>query len=215
MREGRAWFAVDVTAPLGTGLFVDMRMGRQIVAELAAGRRVLNCFSYTGAFSVVAGLHGAAEVVSVDSAARAHARARHNLTLNGLVTEQSTRFEFVTGDAMASLTRWASRKRQFDLVVLDPPTFATAKGRTFTALRDYAELTASAVSVLAPGGLLCAASNAAKLSQEDFERAIGRGAVQAQRTAAVVQRSGQPEDFPVLPAFGEGRYLKFVTVRVD
>ncbi len=120
--EGRVRFVVDVTAPLGTGLFADMRLGRREVARRAAGRRVLNCFSYTGAFTVVAALHGATKVVSVDNAARAHSRARRNLSENGLDPE-SRSLPFITGDVFATLARLADRGERFDLVILDPPSF--------------------------------------------------------------------------------------------
>lgn len=214
VREGRVRYAVDVTAPMGTGLFIDMRAGRAAVGRLAAGKRVLNCFSYAGAFSVVAAVHGASRVVSVDAASRAHTRARRNLALNGFELAESERFEFVTGDAVAALTRLAARNQHFDLVVLDPPTFSAAKGRTFTALRDYADLAGAAVRTLAPGGFLCAASNATKLPWDDLERAVGRGVAQCGRQGLVVQRVGQPADFPAAPTFVEGRYLKCSVVRV-
>lgn len=210
--EGPFRFAVDVSAPLGTGIFPDMRLGRQLVAKIAGGRRVLNCFSYTGAFSLVAALGGAKQVVSVDSAARAHARATRNFHLNGL-DDGDDRFEFLTGDSFAVLARMAERKRRFDLVVLDPPTFSSTKGRTFTALKDYAELVAASLSLLDDGGLLLAASNAAKLPDVDFERAIGRGAERVQRRAVIVDRFGQPADYPAAPGFPEGRYLKVALVR--
>ena len=212
VREGRTRFAVDVTAPLGTGLFPDMRQGRRAVARLAAGRRVLNCFSYTGAFSVVAAHAGAREVVSVDTAARAHGRARRIFGLNGL---DVTRHEFITGDAFAVMARFADRQRQADLVILDPPTFSSgAKGRAFTATKDYADLVAAALAVMPAGGILLAASNASKLSPEDFERALGRGAQQASREILIAERLSQPSDYPATPLFVEGRYLKLVVCRV-
>jgi len=206
--EGRSRFVVDVSAPGGTGVYPDMRNGRRLVAAHAGGRRVLNCFSYTGAFSTVAALHGASAVTSVDAAARAHGRARRNFAENK-IDDGDPRFEFVTGDTFATLARFAERKRRFDLVILDPPTFSSVKGgRTFTALKDYAELCAAAVEVTAESGLLLAASNAARLPVTDLERAIGRGASMAGRDALILEQLGQPLDYPVLPSFPEGAYLK-------
>lgn len=213
VEEGRGRFAVDVGAPRSTGLFIDMRGGRDVVARLAAGRRVINCFSYTGAFSVVAALHGACSVLSVDSAPRAHAGARRNLAING-IDSSAPPYEFVTGDTFATLARCAARKRRFDLVIVDPPTFSTAKGRAFTAYKDYAELAAAAVGVIESGGLLLAACNATKLSSEELERALGWGAHEAGRKLIIAQRLGQPADYPVLSGFPEGRYLKLVLARV-
>jgi 23S rRNA (cytosine1962-C5)-methyltransferase len=174
---------------------------------------VLNCFSYTGAFSVAAAAHGARSVVSVDSAARAHGRARRNFDLNRLDLGDP-RFEFITGDAFATLARLSDRQRAFDLVILDPPTFSKgAKGQTFAALKDYAELVKAAVNVLAPDGVLVACCNAAKLPESDLDRALGRGAAWAGRRLVVTARIGLPSDFPVLPAFTEGAYLKILAAR--
>ena len=147
-------------------------------------------------------------MVSVDAAARAHGRARRNFAENGLDAGEA-RYEFVTGDTFAALARFAERKRFFDLIILDPPTFSAAKGGpTFTALKDYAELVAAAAQVTAPAGLLIAASNAAKLPAAELERAIGRGASLARREALILEQIGQPLDYPVLPSFPEGAYLK-------
>lgn len=212
--EGRARYVVDVTAPGSPGLYPDMRLGRAAVAHLAAGRRVLNCFSYTGAFSVVAALYGASAVVSVDASARAHARARRNFSENSVDPGNRT-YEFITGDTFATLAKFTGRGRLFDLVILDPPTFSSNKGRTFTAMRDYASLVAAAMEVTVEGGFLCAASNAAKLTAADLDRAIGLGAHQAQRRALITGRLDQPADYPVLPAFVEGAYLKFFIAMVE
>ena len=212
--EGRVRFVVDVTAPLGTGLFADMRLGRRAVAELAGGRRVVNCFSYTGAFSVVAAAHGATEVVSVDAASRAHGRARRNFSVNKIAID-GPGFSFVTGDTFATLHRMYERGQRYDLAIVDPPTFSTTgKGRPFTAQKDYAELVEAAVKVLDPGGVLCAASNAARLAPSELERAIARGAAQAKRGALITQRLGQPPDYPAIPGFSEASYLKFFVVQL-
>ncbi len=216
--EGRTRFVVDVSAPGGIGLYPDMRLGRAAVARHAGGRRVLNCFSYTGAFSVVAAQHGAREVVSVDAAARAHGRARRNFAENRIETEGSAAYEFITGDSFATIARLAERRRRFDLVILDPPTFASAaggKGRPFTALKDYAELVAAALDVTEAGGLLVAASNAVKLGSEELERAIGRGAEAAGRELVILERLGQPADYPTIPAFSEGSHLKLFVARAS
>lgn len=199
-------FPVDVTAPLSPGLFPDLREGRALVGEHAAGRRVLNVFSYTGAFTVRAVHGGAAEATSIDVAARSHARARRALELNGL---SAARCEFLVGDAIALLARLAARGRRFDLVVIDPPTFAAGKGRPFSVLRDYADLVAAAAAVLDEGGLLAAAANAHRMTVEDFDRACAGGGARAGATLRVVRRVGLPPDFPTLAALPETSYLKF------
>lgn len=207
--EGSVRFVVDVSAPASPGVYPDMRLGRRAVGQLSGGRRVLNCFSYTGAFSAVAAVHGAQSVVSVDASSRAHGRARRNFTENGL-DHGDPAYTFITGDTFATLARMSDRKQRFDLIVLDPPTFSSSKGRTFTALRDYGELVAAALGVLDPGGILCASSNAAKLSPSDLDRALGRGAALAGHPLIITQRLGQPPDYPVLTGFSEGAYLKLL-----
>lgn len=199
-------FAVDVTAPLGVGFFPDMRQGRDAVAKRAADRRVLNLFSYTGAFSVRAAKAGASEVVAVDTSAKVHARARRNCELSGL---DPNCIEPITADAMKTLERFADRGRQFDLVICDPPTFSHGPGRPFSATADLGQLAGAAAAVLAPGGFLAFATNAAKLSTADVDRAVAEGAARFGHDLRIIERHGLPPDFPVNPGFPEGNYLKF------
>jgi len=161
----------------------------------------------------VAAAHGAASVVSVDSAGRAHGRARRNFEENGIDLSDHA-YEFVTGDAFATLARLLEHQRRFDLVILDPPTFSSARGRTFTAFKDYAELAGAALGVMDSGGILVACCNAAKMPAADLDRALGRGAQMASRRLVVAERLGLPPDFPVLPAFVEGDYLKILVAQV-
>ena len=212
VEDGGCRFGVDVTAPLGVGLFPDMRLGWAAVAARAAGRRVLNLFSYTGAFSVHAAKAGAAEVVAVDTAAKAHARARRNFELSGLA---DARHETLNADAVKTLERFASRQRWFDIVVCDPPTFSHGPAGQFSVARDLARLSAASAAVLAPGGLLVFASNSTKLSVADLDRALGEGAAEARAELRVIERVGLPPDFPVAPGFPEGNYLKLaIAIRV-
>ena len=206
VNEGGTKFVVDVTAPLGTGLFTDLREGRKAIASYASGRRVLNLFSYTGAFSVWAAKAGAREIVSVDLAPKAHARARRNLTANGL---DEAKHEFIAGDAFKVLYKMGERQRLFDLIILDPPSFAQAKGKTFSVQKDYRELVEAALAVAAPGALMAAVSNTKKISAEEIDRAIGDAAVRQRRQVRVVERRGLPPDFPVPAGFIDGHYLKF------
>jgi 23S rRNA (cytosine1962-C5)-methyltransferase len=205
--EGELRFVVDVTAPLSTGLFADLRLGRASVARWARDRRVLNLFSYTGALSVYATHGGAAQVVAVDVSAKAHARARRNFAVNQLDAEKP---EHIVGDVFGVLAKMADRKREFDMVVLDPPAFGTGgKGRSFSATRDYAELVAASLRVVAPGGVMVAVSGTRKLLLPDYETAIGEGALAAGVPLRIVERQGLPPDFPQLPGFAEANYLKF------
>ncbi|HLL21939.1 MAG TPA: class I SAM-dependent rRNA methyltransferase [Kofleriaceae bacterium] len=203
-------FVVDVTAPLSTGLFADLREGRRAVRQWAKGRRVLNLFSYTGAISVYAHAGDAAEVCAVDVAAKAHARARKNFAASGFDPEKA---EHVVGDVFKVLARFVERKRTFDMVVLDPPAFASAAargGKPWSAVRDYSELIGASLEVLVPGGLLVAGSSTHKMSAAEFELALADGALSKGTRLQVVDRRALPPDFPTVPGFPEGNYLKFV-----
>jgi 23S rRNA (cytosine1962-C5)-methyltransferase len=209
VREGDLAFLVDVTAPISTGLFPDLRDGRQAIADYARGRRVLNLFSYTGAISVYAKHGGATSVTAVDVAARAHARARKNFTLNGFDPEEP---EHIVGDVFKVLARLGDRDRRFDMVVIDPPAFSRGgKGaRTWSVSKDYRELVAAALGVLEPGGVLTAASATHKLGRDEFERILAEGARVASANLRIIARKSLPIDFPTTPGFPEGDYLKFV-----
>lgn len=198
-------FGVDVTAPMGVGLFPDMRLGWAAVASRAADRRVLNLFSYTGAFSVHAAKAGAREVVAIDLAPKAHARARRNYELSGL---DPARLEAITGDTTKSVEKLATRGRRFDIVICDPPTFSHGPAGQFSVSRDLAPLAATCLSVLEPGGFLVFATNSTKVSAPDFDRALGEGGALAGADLRVIERVGLPVDYPVAPGFPEGNYLK-------
>jgi 23S rRNA (cytosine1962-C5)-methyltransferase len=211
VQEGGLRFGVDVTSPLSTGLFLDLRLGRQAVAAHAKGRKVLNLFSYTGALSMYASAGGAQEVVSVDLAARAHARGRRNLTLSGL---SEAGHEFITGDVMAVMTRMEERRRHFDMVIIDPPAFAhsSSSGRDrdkgFSVQRDYRELVRASLVLCRPGALILCVANAARFSLEDLMNAIGDGAGKARRFVRIIEHIGLPPDYPISAGFPEGYYLK-------
>ncbi len=198
-------FVVDPSTPVSPGLFLDLREGRRIAETKCAGRRVLNLFSFTGAFALRAVRAGAAEVVNVDAAARSHARCRQNLAASGLDSEA---VEGVAGDAFKHLERFRQKERVFDFIVVDPPPFSNVDGNVFSALRHWQELTEAVAHVAAPGALVLAVCNAAGLAESDFLNSVGRGAAAARRPVRIVGEYGLPPDFPVLPAFTEGRYLK-------
>lgn len=198
-------FLVDVTAPTGVGLFPDLREVRRFVADRAAGRRVLNLFSYTGAFSVHALRGGAGQVIAVDMAARAHAWARRNLRENGLDPEACQTLDL---DVIVAIERLRAAAERFGLIILDPPGFSRSRRGTFSSARDYGDLVRECLPLLAPDGLLVAVCNVARLPETDFARGLGRGAEEAGRPLRVIHRFGLPPDYPVPPAFTEGFYLK-------
>ncbi len=194
-----------------TGLFLDHRDNRQTLSRFAAGKRVLNLFSYTGAFSLYALRGGAAHVTSVDIAPAATEDAKRNFALNGFNPDAHT---FLSTDVFSLLTEYTKRKEKFDVVVLDPPTLARNKKSRFAALRAYGKLNAQALRCVSPGGFLATASCTAQVSPEDFRRVLGEAAAYAGVRAQVIHEAGHAPDHPVPAGFPEGRYLKFLVARV-
>ncbi|MBZ5711195.1 class I SAM-dependent rRNA methyltransferase [Nannocystis pusilla] len=205
-------FLVDVTAPVSPGLFLDLREGRRLFEAWSRGRSVCNLFSFTGAFGLRALRGGATSVTHVDAAARSHARCRQNLGASKMDPEA---IEAITGDAFALLEKFRQRGRVWDLVIVDPPPFSNVKGSTFSALKDYGELMRAVAGVVGPGGHVLAISNAVRLGEEEFLLAVGEGVHAAGRAARLVGECGLPPDFPVPPAFIEGRYLKIKLLQFD
>jgi len=202
---------VDVRRGQKTGLFLDQRENRRRVRELARGRpEALNCFAYTGGFSVAAALGGARHVVSVDVDRDAIALAQENFRANGL---DPGGHAFAAEDAFALLARAKREGRRFDLVVCDPPAFAKSQKAVEGAIAGYASLNRAALAVLAPGGLLVTASCSARVSAEQFFDAVKEAAFKARVELQLVEEWRQPPDHPVSPQFREGRYLKVLVYR--
>ncbi len=204
-------FAVDLYHGQKTGLFLDHRENRQLVRSLAAGRRVLNLFAYTGGFSVFALAGGATSALSVDTATAALEQADANVALNGLDVERHTT---LNADVFDLLPKLEAREERYGLVVLDPPSLARSAAQRRRALRAYHRLNRAAFRLLEPGGLLATASCTAQVSPEAFQSVVAAAAQAAGVRAQVVADRGQPSDHPVPLDFPEGRYLKFLVLRV-
>jgi 23S rRNA (cytosine1962-C5)-methyltransferase len=210
IRENGVKFLVDVHHGQKTGFFLDQRDNRRLVRDLARGREVLNCYAYTGGFSVNAAIGGARQVTSIDLDEDAIALCRQNFKQNGLPAEAH---DFLGGDVPEALKAFAAQGRLFDLVVLDPPAFAKSQKAVDAAVSGYASLNRVALSVLRPGGLLCTASCTARVGAEQFFDAIKEAAYKAEVDLQLVHQRFQPPDHPVLMQFGQGRYLKFFVLR--
>ncbi len=172
VEEQGARFEIRPGNGLSVGLYLDARDARAWVRRHARGRRVLNTFAYTCGFGVAAHLGGAARVVNVDASRKVLDWGEQNLTLNGFSPE---RHDFVAGDTFDWLKRFAKKGEQFDLIILDPPGFATTRTSRFTAQRDYHRLVAAAEPLLAPGASLLAMCNVEQLRLRDFEAQVRRG----------------------------------------
>jgi len=202
---------VDVRRGQKTGLFLDQRLNRRLVRELAPGRaEALNCFSYTGGFSVAAALGGSSHVVSSDLDKEALALARETFKQNGLDPADHA---FAQGDAFDLLALYKKQGRRFDLVVCDPPAFAKSQKAVEGALAGYASLNRAALQVLSPGGLLVTCSCSARVSAEQFTEAVKEAAFKLRVELALVTETRQPPDHPVSLQFREGRYLKALVLR--
>lgn len=212
VREAGVRFAVDVVHGQKTGGFLDQRENRRAIRPFAAGEEVANLFAYAGGFSVHAALAGATRVSSVDSAAAALDDARENFRLNGLDPD---RHEFAVEDCFAWLARARDEGRRFGLVIVDPPSFAPSERALPKALAAYRDLHAAALAIVAPSGVLAAASCSSHVTLEAFLGALAEGAARARRTVRLLEARGQPGDHPTPPAFPEGRYLKLAIARVD
>jgi len=189
---------------LATGFYSDQRKNRRRVRSVSGGARVLNLFSYTCAFSVAADAGGATRVVSVDASASFLERGRENVIRADF---DLTKHEFVADDARAWLERAARKKEQFDLIILDPPSYGTAGGKRFSIASDFVPLCSLAMRLLAPRGQMLASINHRKTSQNQFRHAVQWAAREAPLDAAV-RDLPPPLDFP---ARGEG-HLKAVWV---
>lgn len=210
VREHGLAFQVNLAQGQKTGLFLDHRENRCYLETLSQGQRILNCFAYTGAFSLYALRGGARQVTSVDIGKGLAAAASINLGLNEL---DANRHSFVTGDCFEVLQDY-SQSPSFDILVLDPPSFAKTKQNQYAALRAYTKLNALACKCIVPGGLLVSASCTSQISPQAFREMLGTAAAQANRRLQIIHEAGQPLDHPVPAQFNEGRYLKFIVGRV-
>jgi 23S rRNA (cytosine1962-C5)-methyltransferase len=205
IQEHGVRFIVDVGRGQKGGLFLDQRDNRLAVAARAKGRSLLNLFGYTGGFSIHAACAGAARTDTVDIARPAMAAAKRNFECNGL---DLTRAGLHTGDAFAFLEKAIAQKETWDIVISDPPSFAPSKNSVSAARRSYLRLHRLAAQVVAPSGLLCAASCSSHLPRDEFLTLVKTGVRQAGRRFVLEAYTGAGLDHPTLPVFPEGDYLK-------
>ena len=211
IEEGPVRFLVDVAKGHKTGFYLDQRRNRALVATYAAGREVLDCFAYTGGFSVHAAQAGAAAVWEVDSSVEALRLAARNWKLNGLPAPEE---RLVEGDVFQVLRAYRDRARAFDMIVLDPPKFAFAQSQVERACRGYKDINRLAMQLLRPGGILATFSCSGAIGLDLFQKVAFGAALDAQREAQIVEVLGQAPDHPVLLSFPEGAYLKGLICRI-
>ena len=198
-------FRVDVEQGQKTGFFLDQRENRQRLRALAAGREVLDGFSYTGGFAIAALAGGAARVTALESSAPALDVARENLAANAL---DAAKLEFVQADVFAHLRTLRDRGARFDMVILDPPKFAPTAAQAKNAARAYKDINLLAFKLLAPGGLLATFSCSGGVPADLFQSIVAGAALDAGVEAKIIERFGAAADHPVALEFPEGDYLK-------
>lgn len=219
IREHDWQLGLDIATGHKTGFYLDQRDSRRRFAELAARRRfrrVLNCFCYTGGFTVaaLAGLQAAgavegAELISIDSSLPALERARAHVALNGF---DEARTEFLDADVNASLRRFVDEGRQFDAIVLDPPKFAPTVAHAERAARAYKDLNRQAFKLLAPGGHLLTFSCSGGIGADLFHKIVASAGIDAGVDGYITERLGAAPDHPMTIEFPEGEYLKGLVV---
>jgi len=204
-------FWVDVRKGHKTGFYLDQRENRLRLRQLAGGADVLDCFSYTGGFSLNALLGGARSVSALEASAEALQMARANLELNRL---DPAAYSEIQADVFQQLRTFRDQRRTFDLIVLDPPKFAPTAALAEKAARGYKDINLLALKLLRPGGLLFSFSCSGGIDMDLFQKILAGAALDAGVSAAVVERLHQSADHPVDLAFPEGEYLKGLVIGV-
>jgi 23S rRNA (cytosine1962-C5)-methyltransferase len=208
IREHDLTLTLDVAEGHKTGFYLDQRDNRRHFANAVrqfGAKRVLNCYCYTGGFSVAALAGGAEHVTSIDSSAPALARATAHVALNGF---PAARHETLDADVNRSLRAMLERGERFDAIVLDPPKFAPTAAHADRAARAYKDINRLALMLLAPDGLLFTFSCSAGINADLFHKIVAGAGMDAGVDAAIVQRLHEPADHPSTLLFPEGQYLK-------
>jgi len=212
LREHGWQLGVNIATGHKTGFYLDQRDSRAKFADYAARLkfgRVLNCYCYTGGFTVAALMGGAAHVTSIDSSGPALVQAAANLALNGFAPDRAT---FLDADVNASMRQFGAEGQTFDAIVLDPPKFAPTVAHAERAARAYKDINRLAFKLLAPGGVLFTYSCSGGIGAELFHKIVASAGIDAQIDGYIVERMGGAPDHPMTINFPEGEYLKGLVV---
>jgi 23S rRNA (cytosine1962-C5)-methyltransferase len=206
VRENGLNFLVNLELGLNTGLFLDQRRNRRDLMDRAPGKRLLNLFAHTAAFSVAAAAAGGKEVTSVDASPTYTEWGKANFGANRL---NPKRHHFIVGDCLAVMGELGKQGKSYDIILMDTPSFSTTSSSRFKTRGGTADLVSAALPLLQTGGLLIASSNHQKVDLADYLKELRRGALHTGSGLQVISLAGQPEDFPYPVTFPEGRYLKY------
>ena len=205
-------FLVDLKNGHKTGFYLDQRDNRELILQFAKEKTVLNCFSYTGGFSVYALASGAKSVTQIDTSSSALELANKNIELNGL---NISCVENINGDVFNVLRKFRDERKTFDLIILDPPKFAESASQIQQASRGYKDINLLAMKLLNPGGIIFTFSCSGHISQELFQKIIAGAALDSDREVKIIKQLTQAADHPVALNFPEGLYLKGLVCLVE
>jgi 23S rRNA (cytosine1962-C5)-methyltransferase len=209
VRENGLALEIDLVAGQKTGYFLDQKLNRRVVGSLSSGRRVLDCFCNVGGFALNAAAGGAQLALGIDSSAAAVQGALRHAEINGLANctfEQANVFDLLREHVQQGIT--------WDMVILDPPSFAKSRSAIRGALAGYAELNRTAMKLLGPGGMLVSSSCTQLVSEHDLLDILYRESARIRKRLRLVHRGSQAPDHPVLLAMPETQYLKFLVFEV-
>jgi len=209
IRENNLLFEVNIHEGQKTGFFLDQRENRAWVGRICVGRKLLNGFGYTGAFSVYARQGGASRVVTVDSSTPASEMAKRNFALNNFTIIPE---DFIAADLFQYLR---STTQKFDFIILDPPAFAHRQKDVDNAARAYKDINLQAMKIIEPDGLLLSCSCSQPLAPDLFQKILFAAAADAKRTVRIIGQSSHAPDHPINIYHPEGRYLQAVLLHVS
>ncbi|MQR85737.1 RlmI/RlmK family 23S rRNA methyltransferase [Bacillus megaterium] len=211
VKENGIRFAVYLNDGAMVGVFLDQRDVRKTIRDkYAKGKTVLNMFSYTGAFSVAAALGGAAKTTSVDLANRSLAKTIEQFSVNGIDHEAQ---DIIVEDVFKYFKYAVKKNMTFDLVVLDPPSFAKSKKHTFSAAKDYKDLLKEAIALTKPNGVIVASTNASNFDMKKFHSFIEKAFNEKGERYKMMEQFALPADFKTIKEFKSGNYLKVVFIQ--
>ena len=211
VKENGIIYNINIAEGQKSGFYCDQRDNRKIVASYAKGKKVLDCFSYTGGFTLNSLHNGASSVTSVDSSALAIETLRENIKLNSL---DAAKHIAIQSDVNKQLRAFREQEEKFDIIVLDPPKYAPSRSALERASRAYKDLNRLAMLLLNDGGLLATYSCSGAMSMETFKQVLAWAALDAGKQVQFIYQFCQPEDHPVRASFPEGEYLKGLLCRV-
>lgn len=212
IKENGIFYHVNIAEGQKSGFYCDQRNNRKTVADFTKGKKVLDCFSYSGGFSLNAFNMGAREVISVDSSAPALETLKRNIEINSF---NSIPHRLIQSDVNKQLRVFREQNEKFDIIILDPPKYAPSRSALTKASRAYKDLNRLAILLLEEGGLLATFSCSGAVDLSLFKQIIAWAALDAGREVQFIQQFSQPADHPVRSSFPEGEYLKGLLCRVN